>query len=112
MKQQAAAVLRGAIDELAGHGWWHNDEARDGRLCAVLAIEAAADRIVGRGIHLDVFYVRVAAFNALRRQIGLPETVHSLTSAIWAWNDAPERTYEDVVLAIKQAAHELEAQAS
>lgn len=72
-----------------GKGTRINDRPRH-TCCAAEAIEAVVKRS----------NVRMAAYDALRRAIGLG---HGVTLPILEWNDAPERTHAEVLAAFDKA---------
>jgi hypothetical protein len=92
----AAEVLSKARDVLADVGWCQKRDGvwqiplNESPTCISNAVMYAVARDTDR--YLDVLPV-------LTEAIGLPCEVRALTS----WNDDPSRTYEDVILALKQA---------
>jgi hypothetical protein len=78
-------VLAGARDILAEGGWWR--PGSQGGLCLMVA--------VGRAVPPGEEWVLGRCFEAIREVCESP--------SVAAWNDRPGRTYEDVVLALKQA---------
>jgi hypothetical protein len=89
-----AAVFLRAIEVLEECGWHKGrvldgGKGRDGSVCIALAVMRAVDpnaiRVISR------------YFDAVRAATGAADIV--------AWQCAPERTYEDVILALKRAAH-------
>ena len=83
----AAEVLSKARDVLAERGWHQGDlEGEDGSVCVLAAMEVAWH---GSGVPFVVLSNAVEAV--------IP------THLVSVWNDDPSRTYEDVILALKQA---------
>lgn len=84
-----AEVLAATREVLAERGWHQGNfmDADTGAVCIVGALDA----VVPEGVGDDVIV-------PLRDAIGVPCGLQ-----ITQWNDAPERTYEDVVLALKHA---------
>lgn len=86
---------RGA-EYLVENGWWQGNPGFNvyGRVCASLAIEHANPDLAV----WEVLQVQ----NAFRKAISMQATAR--------WNDAPERTFEDVLAAFDAAIrHEMEA---
>ena len=84
----------GIADELITRGWTQGTaEDEEGRLCLI----GAASRVSARN-RTDVH----DGWAALKNAIG----VNSL-GMVAAWNDAPERTYDEVLRAAKLADEEL-----
>ena len=90
----AAEVLSKARDVLAEKGWCQGRLVDEGAVCLAGGVKVAA------GFHLDDIHwldapVMRGVFVALAAAIG--------SDSVVTWNDDPSRTYEDVVLALKQA---------
>lgn len=92
MNVEAAEVCRKARDVLAERGWgqgppsfFRASQSQSGRVCAAGALLIAADYN---------FALYGTAWDACTKIVGEDVPI---------WNDAPERTYEDVVLAMKHA---------
>lgn len=82
-----AEVLAGARDLITRDGWWQFGDGQSVGHCTVTAIGRAADLgSLNPAIRLVAEVIGGDGFDAITR-----------------WNDAPERTYEDVILALKQA---------
>jgi hypothetical protein len=91
-------ILRRAAELLGERGWCQGEiEDGDGRMCAVGAIRRAASEVM----HTRHSWSESVALNRLRGQVRTRE-MHSIPR----WNDAPERTAEDVILAMKRAAED------
>lgn len=90
-------VLREAARILMRDGWTQGEVGTPGGTkCAVGAIKAAC------GVHLyDWSDTAVAAADLLQNWVD-PRGSYRVAD----WNDAPERTAEDVILALKRAAEE------
>jgi hypothetical protein len=89
-----SAVFLRTIEVLEERGWHKGrisdgGKGRDGSVCIALAVMRAVDpnaiRVISR------------YFDAIRAATGAADIV--------AWQCAPERTYGDVILALKRAAH-------
>ncbi len=92
----AAEVARKAADLLERDGWCQG-LFRDGtRRCLSAAITAAVADVSAPRRDIADEVVR----DALRRHTGMTST---------RWNDAPERTGDDVIALLRQVANELEA---
>ncbi len=84
----AAEALSKARDVLAERGWCQRTyQDQDGRVCLVTALTYAAG--------VDEGEAWSEAYGLLGRVSGEP--------VLSAWNDDPSRSYEDVVLALKEA---------
>lgn len=96
MADTVADVLDKAADLIAAPGAWYRGSEQNhpkSCYCAATAIDAAAGAMaLGRPIR--------AFFGSL-----LPDCKrHDDTARIWLWNDAPERTQEEVVFRLREAA--------
>lgn len=102
--KQPAEVLREAAQILMRDGWIQGQEQNErGEKCAVGAIVAASFDDAGiRATHLFVSWLAKQGYGAA--------SARGILIAM-GWNDAPERTAEDVILALKQCAYELENEA-
>lgn len=90
-----AEALSKARDVLAERGWHQGDyEGAEGSVCLYGAL-AAAVGVAPADLGTSTTVVAAAAI--------LPRTRAMDGGLVSIWNDAPERTYEDVVLALKQA---------
>jgi hypothetical protein len=97
----AADVLRDAAEYIGEHGWIQGDLEDDatGSVCAIGAI----NRVQDNGWHDH------GALEALRAYLRLPPQVRDfILHPVAVWNDEKERTAEDVILAMKRTAEELE----
>ena len=94
-------VLRVAARILMRDGWWDGSIGQGGahtRKCAAVAIGRAAN---GSGVGQE------AALNHFAIYLGVSGVTNTDNfDGIVDWNDAPERTAEDVILALKCAAEE------
>ena len=85
-----AEVLSKARDVLAERGWTQRTgERASGEVCTVRATFIAAHRDRELAWQVESLIAEAAG---LYSAFNVP-----------TWNDAPERTYEDVILALKQA---------
>lgn len=101
MNSEAADVLRDAAEYIGEYGWIQGDleDQFTGSVCALGAITRAMRD--GWNDH--------GALEALRRHLGLaPQTRDFILHPVARWNDEKERTAEDVILAMKRAAEELD----
>ena len=100
----AAEVLSKARDVLAERGWHQGDfaTAPDGAVCAVGACSVAA---YGMPTMIAETFGDPDGETLLRliRDVICDSQYADPMSTIAQWNDDPSRTYEDVVLALKQA---------
>lgn len=87
-----AEVLEKAHDELLIHGWCQGNYRVGERMCALGAIEAVS----GEAWVFD----SIAAEAAQR----LCEAIPAQDGTVGDWNDAPERTIDDVLDAFRHAA--------
>lgn len=95
----AAEVLREARNVLFERGWHKGGiEGTDGSLCALGAIDRAARG--GMGSQSDPF---LAASRALQSVVG--------ARSIGSWNDADDRTFDEVLEAFDKAEKIAEASA-
>lgn len=104
-------VLEQAAEAIAEHGWHQGyltsgdptaPDHKDGnpeRMCAVGAINYAATGSAFLWSTEDDPMLAPRARQLLRKRLG------GACISIPSWNDAPERTAEDVILALKKAAH-------
>ena len=84
----AAEVLSKARDVLADVGWCQLDfHDSEGRVCTYAALTRQSP--YPGGLLVD------QAADCLKQVVG--------GVSVTSWNDRPERTYEDVILALKQA---------
>ncbi len=94
---KTSEVLYKAIDILHERGWTQDVyENAEGNVCSLGAIDSAR-------MDLDLSTSESGAddpIEALEEIIGYQDVPE--------WNDAPERTFEDVLLAFKTAAYEAE----
>jgi hypothetical protein len=96
-----AHTLREAAEYIGEHGWLQGTlSSADGRVCAIGAIQ----RIGGTGNARSY-----DAVDALYEYLDLPMTT-GILHPVAIWNDEPERTAEDVILAMKCAAEELDSE--
>ena len=85
-----AEVLSKARDVLAERGWHQGGgEAKTGEVCTIRATYLAANRDKNLAWQVESL---IAESVSLASAFNVP-----------AWNDDPSRTYEDVILALKQA---------
>lgn len=100
------AILEKAADIITTKGWTQNNYTdKDGRVCLVEAINQAACTMCSTA-QTRIGAADSAAY-ALRKHLYLsPFNTPNLV----AWNDDPQRTAEDVILALKQTAHETNPQ--
>lgn len=103
--KEAARVLREAAEYIGEHGWIQGDveDEATGSVCALGAINAV----------LPIAWEDFGALDAMTAYLGLvhplrTEVVGFTMHPVAKWNDAKERTAEDVVLAMKRTAEELE----
>lgn len=94
-------ILLKAADDIATNGHYKGNyfaggDRANGPACALGAIDRAT---YGRGLRTDFHPspLLASALHLLAKEIGV--------SNIADWNDAPETTAEDVILAMKRAAH-------
>lgn len=80
------AILWDAAGYIEEHGWCQHDHKSGERVCAIGAISEVAK--------WDVMVDALRVFSA-----------HIGTNLIPTWNDTPGRTQEEVVLALRGAAH-------
>lgn len=82
-------VLERAADRVAKLGFWkRGDPEGEDKICAGLAIMSEGNRY------------GLAAVNAFAAHLGITPSLAS----IYVWNDAPERTQQGVVQALRDAA--------
>jgi hypothetical protein len=94
-----AHTLREAAEYICEHGWVQNIlSSTDGRVCAIGAIR----RIGGTGDERTY-----DAVDALCEYLDLPMAT-GILHPVAIWNDAPERSAEDVILAMKRCAEEID----
>lgn len=87
---RTSTVIRWAAERLARDGWCQGDYARDGRVCAQMAvIEASSELGAKEGAYLD-------ALTYMRKFIG--------AQSLPLWNDSFATAYEDVQALFKNAA--------
>lgn len=110
MAQTAVEILHEAREILVEKGWTQGCVARDarGKICDVGSRAAVCFCAMGAISKVAAFDdpLRPAkqAIIALRRAIGLTRSLQG----VGAWNDAPERTKEEVIAAFDKAIEELE----
>lgn len=114
---ETAGILRESAEILGEKGWCQNVEKNhEGHMCAMGAMSRAASKLYPVGeeqgadranwdARLDLEWSVIAA---LANVIGLPNGRGM--NPIPNWNDMPERTAEDVILAFKRAAEHAEEQ--
>lgn len=108
--QHPRQILRGAAEYISEHGWNQGDfrDAQTGAVCAaggifaVLGFEYDEDGLPASNTTYKE-YVAETALAMLADSVGIVPPGHSSISDIPEWNDAPERTAEDVILAMKRA---------
>jgi hypothetical protein len=106
MTAQTAADLRAAADVLRRDGWTQGAYHCEGSHCAVGAIEMSTGVWV-KGQYRNYAEPRVTeAWRALMKHLG-----HDEPNAIFAFNDAPGRTADEVIAALEAAAQAAEAKA-
>ena len=92
----ARGILLRSAELLEQNGWCQGAFMQSGRMCAAGAMMQAEteqdDHWTASGYH--------------EAQIAMAETIGAVS--IPFWNDAPERTAEDVILAFKRAAEQFE----
>jgi hypothetical protein len=88
-------VYSKALDLLRKDGWRQVGGPPEGR-CVVSSLLAVADDLA----------VATAAVQTVARHVGVAQSVAS-AFALGDWNDAPERSFEDVALVLKQAHYEV-----
>lgn len=96
----AEEVLRKAADRLETGGWCqHTSVDREGRYCAAAAIDYATgyDPVDGYDNRMVATGLYDAAMALLAEHVGDP-------GGIVSWNDAPGRTAEQVIHAMREAA--------
>lgn len=124
MMDNTANLLRRAADILGEKGWCQGSLTNpDGNVCAMGAFHQAAYEIYPEAqefyspadfsVMYDRMQVQSDAASAMAHVLDLPEPRYfselGLTkNPIPAWNDAPERSAEDVILAMKNAAQHVE----
>jgi hypothetical protein len=82
--------LRAAREYIVTHGWCQNVSIDNGRACAVGGIFAV---VGGRMCTYEDTVRRQVAFDALRKTL----VGRGISCPVADWNDAPERTVEDVL---------------
>lgn len=92
---EAADVLDDAADHIERHGWWGGGEYEPKTACAVLAISEVTK---GGMTHLETCRSLAAS---LSLKIG--EDDYGVAELVF-WNDAPERTKQEVLDAFRAAA--------
>lgn len=98
-----AEILREAAEYIGEHGWIQGQLSNpDGKVCAIGAINRAAKS--------DAVADTYDAIEALWNYLELPsgEQLGSGLHPVARWNDAPGRSAEDVILAMKCAAKEVD----
>jgi hypothetical protein len=95
-----AEILYDAAKYIGEHGWCQGQLSdSDGNVCAIGAINRVAES--------DTAADTYDAIEALRDYLNLPE--HAITlHPVARWNDEPGRSAEDVILAMKCAAKEVD----
>lgn len=101
-----AEVLRAAADHIEKHGWTQHGPGVDGnRCCASVAIIVVVDKAFG--VAPSSRSARDTKAQALFVAAKLALMKHLRLSGGWAvpgWNDAPGRTAEEVIAALRGAA--------
>lgn len=112
--QEAREILAEAAEYIAEHGWNQGGyvDKETGGVCALGAIWSARDGVLftktyatdpETGRYQDSQYLKeIRACNSALFLL----TQHLGSTHIPSWNDMPERTAEDVILALKGAAHQ------
>lgn len=94
-------ILEDAIDVLQTHGWIQGKSgSRHDGFCAIGAVYQA----VAQDVHGNVSDKDATAALVALGLLDIPHTSGRLKHPIAVWNDAPDRTAEDVILAMKKAA--------
>lgn len=99
------AVLLKAAEHIERHGWQQNEYGQNGRPCC------AAGAMMQVTNHLSSMRVLTRSFVALVRHLGLKQAPNDLSynhlvGSIANWNDAPGRTGDEVIAALRAAAAE------
>lgn len=101
MITDAGHTLREAAEYISEHGWTQGDLSNsEGGVCALGALNCVAG--IGNIRAHD-------AATALWDYLDLRDSLTAL-HPVAVWNDAPERTAEDVILAMKRAAERFDEQ--
>ncbi len=102
---QITQDLQAAYDYLEEHGWCqHSFEADDGKVCLAGAVLRAT------GYHRDFWGDDTSAArykNKERYENATSQIYKVLQTGIFGWNDASERTVEDVKLILKKAINDV-----
>lgn len=86
---KTSEILERAADHIVAHGWWNGgDSSLPGAQCASNAI----CKYIGPGSYTDAHRALVAAIGGY------------CVRDIFRWNDAPERTKEEVVAMLRAVA--------
>lgn len=100
-------VLAKAAEYIGEHGWCQGRSMdEEGRVCAMGAINAVLPIPHDiRDLHAEARYLLAAAVARclLTKYI---DNAPGRELTVISWNDDPSRTAEDVILAMKRAAHE------
>ena len=98
-----AEVLSKARDVLAERGWGQGElVGPSGAVCLMEALFRADEKVL-------VAEERWPVINAVEVAVGIPASTWHDGTDLPRWNDAPERTYEDVQKALKDAQYLLES---
>lgn len=97
---RVAEVFRGAVGVIARRGWVQVPTFAGNKVCAVMAINAAA-QLLGAGEDTIVALAHLEAYLLRHRDAVASETP---LDTIVRWNDALGRTQEDVEAALLAAA--------
>lgn len=112
--KNAADVLREAAEYIGEHGWVQDDLEDDyGKVCAIGAINRVTH---SHGYGAGADYAAAddfGALDALSMHIGIDPSweasqPRTFLHPVARWNDARGRTAEDVILAMKRAAEEID----
>lgn len=96
-----AQVLRAAAERIERDGWFQGGNGSDGRRCCIMrALAAETDK--ARSMN-EADGLWRSAKHALEQRVRPPGGLMS------TWNDARERTVDDVLAALRGAADDLEA---
>ena len=94
-------ILRAAADRIERYGWTQHESGQDGqRMCVLMALGAACDDAGDRGRNEPSLWR--SAKSALERHVRIG------SGFVSNWNDAPGRTVDEVLAALRGAAKECE----
>lgn len=100
-------ILRAAAEYMSEHGWTQGRlQNESGQVCAMGAINAVLHQRVSGCSHVEIdkrLSFESIAVAMMQNHLGI-KMDGSIVNSIPSWNDAADRTAEDVILALKCAA--------